>query len=85
MRPVPERCASHLLCCVKEFCSVLMKQVEAAVVHHNFFLQKTAKLCHTAQQMGRQITVLIGPVSPPASLFLRTLTDYILGEYIPSG
>ena len=37
-----------------------MKQVEAAVDALNLFLQNTTKFCHTAQQMGRRITVLHG-------------------------
>ena len=35
-----------------------MKQVEVAVDALNSILQNTEKFCHTAQQMGRQITVL---------------------------
>ena len=35
-----------------------MKQVEAAVDALNLFFQNSAKFCHTAQQMGRQITIL---------------------------
>ena len=51
--------SSHLLRCVTEFCSVLTKQVEAAVDALNLFLQNTAQFCHTAKQMGQQITVLV--------------------------
>ena len=50
--------SSHLLPCMTEFCSILKNQVEGINSFLNLFHQNTTKFCHTAQQMGRQITVL---------------------------